>query len=122
MSDFIKLSFGLSIVVGIILFSALFFEKFVTEEKVKIRITKIEKKISEDGEEYSLIHTKEEIFENRNSYFHNKRNAKELASRLMVYNSYHVKVVGYNLGIKLPFFMEHRNIMKIINTRTIIIN
>lgn len=122
MSNFIKLSFGLAIVVGIIFFSALFFEKFVTEKKVRIKITKIEKKISESGEEYSIIYTKGEIFENRNRYFHNKRNAKQIDSKLMIRNSYHVKVVGYNFGIKLPLFMEHRNIIKIINSKTIFIN
>ena len=122
MSDLLKLAFGLAIVVGIILFSALFFEKFVTEKKVRIQITKIEKKISEDGEEYSLIHTKDEIFTNRNSYFHNKRNAKELDSKLTARKNLHVRVVGYNFGTKIPFFMEHRNIMKIINSKTIILN
>jgi len=122
MSNSFKLFIGLGIVVFIIFFFALSFEKFITEEKVRINITKIEKKISESGEEYSLIHTRKEIFENRNNYFHNKNNAEEIDSKLMVRKSYHVKVVGFNFGFKLPLFMEHRNILKLVNSKTIILN
>lgn len=122
MSNSLKLISGLIAVVLIIFFFALSFEKFMTEENVRIKITKIDKKHSESGEAYFLIHTKTEIFENRNNYFHNKSNAKSLATKLMVRGTYQVKVVGFKFGFKLPLFMEHRNIIKIVNSKTIILN
>jgi len=122
MSNYLKLFSGLFIVGFIVFFFTLSFEKFLTEENVKITIIKIEKKTSESGDEYYLVHTKTEIFENRDNYFHNKSNAQSLASKLMVRGHYQVKVVGFNFGFKLPLFMEHRNILKIVNSKTIIIN
>ena len=122
MSNSLKLITGLAIVVFIVFFFALSFEKFLTEENVRIKINKIEKKYSESGEAYYLIHTRTEVFENRNNYFHNKSNAKSLAARLMVSENYNVKVVGFKIGFKLPLFLEHSNITKIVNSKTIIIN
>lgn len=122
MSNSLKLISGLIAVVLIIFFFALSFEKFMTEENVRIKITKIDKKHSESGEAYFLIHTKTEVFQNRNNYFHNKSNAKSLATKLSVGGNYHVKVVGFKFGIKLPLFLENRNITKIVNSKTIILN
>jgi hypothetical protein len=122
MNNYLKLFSGLFIVGFIVFFFALSFEKFLTEENVRLNITKIEKKFSESGEEYSIIHTRGEIFENKNNYFHNKSNAKSLAAKLRVGENYHVKVVGFNFNTKIPLFMEHRNIIKIVNSKTIIIN
>ncbi len=122
MSDFLKLLFGMGIVVLVIGFSALIFEKFVTEETITIKVSKKEIKISENGEEYYLIHTREEIFIDRNNSFHGKSNAKELALKIRTGEKYRVKVVGFNFGAKIPYFMEYRNILKIVNSKTFIVN
>jgi len=122
MSNSLKLISGLTIVVFIIFFFALSFEKFLTEENVRIKIAKIEKKYTESGETYYIVYTKTEVFENKNNYFHNKSNAKRLAVGLAVGERYHVKVVGFKFGFKLPLFLEHRNITKIVNSKTIILN
>jgi len=122
MGDFLKLFFGLLIVVIVIAFTVLVFEKFITEETVEIKVIKTEKLTTKSGEEYFLIYTKNEIFEDRNNYFHGKNNAKELASKLKVGKKYRVKVVGFNFGVKIPLFLEHRNIIQILNSKTVIVN
>ena len=118
MLDFIKLLFGIAIVVTVIGFSMLIFEKFVTQKTVTIKVSLVEKKTLKNSEVYYLIYTKNEIFENRNNYFHGKQNANELGINFRNGNSYKVKVVGYNFGVKLPFFLKHRNILDIVNSRT----
>lgn len=118
MRNFLRLIFGLLLVALVILFCALLFEKFLTEETLEINITKIEKVISEDGELYFLVHTKYEIFENRDHYFHNKSNMKELNSKLKPKSKYKVKVVGFDFDEKIPFFLEHRNILELVESKS----
>ncbi len=119
MFDFIKLLFGVLIVVTIIGFSMLIFEKFVTQKTVTIKVALVEKKTLKNGEVYYLIYTKNEIFENRNNYFHGKQNATELGINFRNGESYKVKVVGYNFGIKLPFFLKYRNIIDVAKDKTL---
>lgn len=118
MRSFLKLLFTLLIIALVILFCALLFEKSLTEETLQIEITKIEKLISEDGERYFLVHTKDEILENRDHYFHNKSNMKELNFKLRPKGKYKVKVVGFNFDEKIPFFLEHRNILELVETKS----
>ncbi|MBN1299616.1 MAG: hypothetical protein JW995_00210 [Melioribacteraceae bacterium] len=112
MKDLFKLVAGLSVVIIVIIFGALYFESFVTTETLIIQINKIEEKTNPEGESYYLIHTPDEVFENRNNYFHQKENAVELAEQLKDKRKYEVEVVGF--GLDLPLFMEHRNIVNVI--------
>ncbi len=116
MLDFMKVILGVIVVVIIIGFSMLIFEKFVTEKTVTIKVALVEKKILKSGEVYYLIYTQNEIFENRNNSFYGKQNADKLGLNFRNGKSYKVRVVGYNLGVKLPFFLEHRNILDIVSS------
>lgn len=118
MKSFFRLLFVLLLVALVILFCALLFEKSLTEETLQIEITKIEKLTSEDGDRYFLVYTKNEIFENRDHYFHNKSNMKELNSKLKPKGKYKVNVVGFNFEEKIPFFLEHRNILELVDTKS----
>ncbi len=117
MSDLLKFIFGLFVIVLVIGFSLLVFEKFITQKTITINISLIEKKITKSGEEYYLIYTKNEIFLNRNNYFHGKHNVSSLAINLREGRSYKVKVIGYNFDIELPFFFKYRNIIDEVNTK-----
>jgi len=117
MINFFRLLFIILLVALVILFCALLFEKSLTEETLNIQVTKIEKVIGVDGELYFLIYTKHEIFENRDHYFHNKSNMREINSKLKPKGKYKVKVVGFNFGEKIPFFLEHRNILELVETK-----
>ena len=119
MIDFIKLVLGVVIVVTVIGFSMLIFEKFITQKTITIKIALVEKKTIRSGDVYYLIYTENEIFENRNNYFHGKQNANELGINFKNGKSYKVKVVGYNFGVKLPFFLKHRNILDVARRKTI---
>lgn len=114
MSNFLKLFFGLLVVVAIIAAGALFFESFITEEELTIKIELVDKVVTKDNETYYLVYTKDEVFENRNNYFHKKENAESLNQKIKEGQKYRVRVVGYSWGIKLPFFTEHRNIIDIV--------
>ena len=118
MKNFLRLSFGLLIIFLIILFCALLFEKFLTEKTIDIEVIKIEKVTNEDGELYYFVHTKHEIFENRDHYFHNKSNMKALNSKLKPKGKYKVKVVGFNFDQENPFFLVHRNIIELVKTKS----
>ncbi len=120
MNTFLKFIFILILVAIVILFCALLFEKSLTEETLEIKVAKIEKMVSEDGDLYYLVHTKHEVFENRNHYFHNKSNMREINSRLKPKGKYNIKVVGFNFGEKIPFFLEHRNILDIVDKKLFI--
>lgn len=118
MRSFLRFIFTLLLIALVILFCALLFEKSLTEETLKLKIIKIEKLSTEDGELYFLVHTEYEIFENRNHYFHNKSNMIELNSKLKPKGKYRVKVVGFNFDKRIPFFLEHRNILELVETKS----
>lgn len=122
MINFIKLIFGIIVVIIFVSFSLLIFEKFVTEDTIEIEISNIEKNIDQNGVTSFMIYTKNEIFDNRDNYFHSKNNALNLSKILKEGRSYKVKVVGYNFGFKIPYLIEHRNILEIINNKSIILN
>ncbi len=118
MTTFLRFLFGLLIVAMIIFFSALFFERYLSEKTVDITVSKIEKVITQDNERYYLIHTKNEIFYNRDHYFHHKSNANELNRKMKPKGKYRVKVVGFNFGTKIPLFLDRRNIMEIVEQKS----
>jgi len=121
MLDFLKVVFGICVVTIVIFFSLLIFEKFVTEEIINIKVSYTEKIVDENGEISFLVYTKDEIFENKNNYFHSKQNALNLAQLLKEGGNYRVKVVGYKFGVKLPYFVPHRNIIEIISNKSILL-
>ena len=79
----------------------------------------IKKELLDKLEEFaSPTESLDEIFENKNNYFHSKQNALNLAQLLKEGGNYRVKVVGYKFGVKLPYFVPHRNIIEIISICT----
>lgn len=120
MRNFFSLVFGLAAVVAIILLLALILESYITSEEITININKMEKVKTDDGEVYFLVHTQNEIFENRDNIFHRKDDTILIYKKLRKNNKFRVKVVGYNFGKKMPFFLEHRNIVAVIDGPEII--
>lgn len=120
MRNFFSLAFGLAAVVAIILLLALILESYITSEEITININKMEKVKTDDGEVYFLVHTQNEIFENRDNIFHRKDDTILIYKKLRKNNKFRVKVVGYNFGKKMPFFLEHRNIVAVIDGPEII--
>lgn len=121
MLDFLKVVFGICVVTIVIFFSLLIFEKFVSEEIINIKVSYTAKIVDENGEISFLVYTKDEIFENKNNYFHSKQNALNLSQLLKEGGNYRVKVVGYKFGVKLPYFVQHRNIIEIISNKSILL-
>jgi len=118
MTTFLRFIFGLLIVAMIVFFSALFFERYLAEETLDITVSKIEKAATENGDRYYLVYTKQEVFYNRDHYFHHKSNANELNSKMEPKGKYRVKVVGFNFGTKLPLFLDRRNILEIVEQKS----
>ncbi len=114
MGDFFKLFFGLLIVVVILFAFAVFFEGYVSSEELTIEVIDVEKMSADNDETYFLIYTEDEILENRNHYFHSKEKVDRLQSKIMKGKKYRVEVVGFGFTRKLPFFLKHRNITKVI--------
>jgi hypothetical protein len=110
MRDLLKLVSGLIIVVALIVVGAIYFESFITEESVKIVVTKVET-IQDGNEKYYLIHSKDEVFENRHYRFHNKGDLDKIKNSLKIGKAYSIKVVGYNFGFQLPLSSKYRNII-----------
>ena len=113
MRQFLKLVFGLAGLVTIIVFLALTLEIYVATEEITVTVKKIEKIETDDGEKYYHVHTNKGIFVNRNNTFHRKDNTRTIFKILKKNIKYKIKVVGYNFGIKLPFFFNYRNIIAV---------
>ncbi|MBU1098363.1 MAG: hypothetical protein KKB34_17920 [Bacteroidetes bacterium] len=114
MLNFLKFFFGLLIVVLLIIAGAIYFESFLTRKEVEITILKVDEMFTPENEKYYLIHTKDEIFENRNYYLHNKDYADALQNKLLSGNKYRIVVVGFNFESNIPLFLEHRNVVDVI--------
>lgn len=115
MKDFFKLFSGLLIVVLMIVVGAYYFESFITKETIDITVVNINELTAPDGSKYYLVHTKDEIFENRNYKRHHKDNADIIAKELKPGGTYKVTVVGFDFGVHLPLMLEHRNIIDVVN-------
>ncbi|MEO8231510.1 MAG: hypothetical protein ABI638_04470 [Ignavibacteriota bacterium] len=99
---------GFVIVLIILLFGYLFFEPFLTEETISLKVINKAQFGNEPGKYF--IFTENEVFYNSNNYYQSKENADELNSKIYPGTTYKVKVVG----IYLPWLPRFRNITKIL--------
>lgn len=104
-----KIFFGVVIIILCLVYGYLFFERYLTEEEIKITVINSEK-FGNEPNEY-LIFTKDEVFEDVNNSYHQKYNADEIYSRLIKGRTYKVKVVG----VYLPGIPRFRNIVEIVD-------
>jgi hypothetical protein len=99
---------GFIIVLIIILFGYLFFEPFLTEDTINIKVINKSQFGNEPGKYF--VFTVDEVFYNSNNYYQNKENADELNEKIYPGTSYKVKVVG----LYIPWLPRFRNIIKIL--------
>lgn len=99
---------GVVIVILVILFGYLFFEPYITEETITIKVLNKSQFGNEPGKYF--VFTEDEVFYNSNNYYQNKENAAEINDNIYPGNSYKVKVVG----VYLPWLPRFRNITKIL--------
>ncbi len=92
----------------VLLFGYLFFEPFLTEETINIKVINKAKFGNEVGKYF--VFTDNEVFLNANDYYQSKENADELNKLIYPGSSFKVKVVG----IYLPWLPRFRNITKIL--------
>lgn len=98
---------GILIIILIIFFGYLFFEPFITEETIEIKVINKAKFGSEKGK--YLIFTENEVFYNADNYYHDKDNSETLDQLLYPGSTYKVKVVG----MYIPWLPRFRNIIKV---------
>lgn len=99
---------GFVIVLIILLFGYLFFEPFLTEETISLKVINKAQFGNEHGKYF--VFTDNEVFYNSDNYYQNKENADELNSKIYPGTTYKVKVVG----LYLPWLPRFRNITKIL--------
>jgi len=99
---------GTIIIASLVIFSYLIFERSLTEKEIKITIKEVEADFNVKGK--YLIFTKDEIFENSNSFFLGKSNAKELNDEIQKGKTYIVKVAG----VRIPMILRYRNIVELV--------
>lgn len=104
---------GFIIILLVILFGYLFFEPFLTEETITIKVINKAKFGNEIGKYF--VFTDDEVFLNANDYYQSKDNAEELNKIIFTGSSFKVKVVG----LYLPWFPRFRNITKILEVNGI---
>lgn len=104
---------GFVIVLLVILFGYLFFEPYITEETITIRVLNKAQFGNEKGKYF--VFTAEEVFYNSDDYYQNKENAEELNEKIYPGSTYDVKVVG----IYLPWLPRFRNITEILKINDI---
>ncbi|HQI40470.1 MAG: hypothetical protein B6D44_03410 [Ignavibacteriales bacterium UTCHB2] len=108
--SFFKLSAmaGFIIILLVILFGYLFFEPYITEDTVTIKVINKAQFGNESGKYF--VFTEDEVFSNSNNYYQNKENADELNQQIYPGSTYKVKVVG----IYIPWLPRFRNIISIL--------
>lgn len=99
---------GFIIVLLILLFGYLFFEPFLTEETITIRVLN-KSQFGNEPDKY-FVFTQEEVFYNSDNYYHSKENATELNDKIYPGSVYKVRVVG----LYLPWLPRFRNILDIL--------
>lgn len=99
---------GFVIVLLVILFGYLFFEPYITEETITIKVLNKSQFGNEQGKYF--VFTQDEVFYNSNDYYQNKQNADELNDKIYPGSVYEVNVVG----IYLPWLPRFRNITEIL--------
>jgi hypothetical protein len=107
---FFKLSamIGFVIVILILLFGYLFFEPFLTEDTITIKVINKAQFGNEPGKFF--VFSEDEVFYNSNNYYQSKENADDLNDKIYPGTTYKVKVIG----IYLPWLPRFRNIIKIL--------
>jgi len=80
---------------------------FGTVETVDVMVKKSERMSQKGGAKY-LVFTKNEVFENTDSAWHNKFNSSDFYNELEVGKRYSFKVYGY----RMPMFSSYRNIFE----------
>ncbi len=107
--SFFKLSalIGFLIVLLVILFGYLFFEPYLTEETITIKVINKSQFGNEPGKYF--VFTEDEVFYNSNDYYQSKENAEELNEKIYPGSTYTVKVVG----VYIPWLPRFRNITEI---------
>ena len=99
---------GFIIILLVILFGYLFFEPYITEDTVTIKVINKAQFGKEKGKYF--VFTEDEVFSNSNNYYQNKENADELNQQIYPGSTYKVKVVG----IYIPWLPRFRNIISIL--------
>jgi len=98
---------GFVIILLVLLFGYLFFEPYLTEETITIKVINKSQIGTEPGKYF--VFTEDEVFYNSNNYYQNKENADELNDKIYPGSSYTVKVVG----IYISWLPRFRNITEI---------
>ena len=96
------------IIVLVLLFGYLFFEPFLTEDTINIRVINKAKFGKEVGKYF--VFTDDEVFLNADNYYQSKENADELDKIIYTGGNFKVKVVG----VYLPWLPRFRNITKVL--------
>ena len=99
---------GFIIILLVILFGYLFFEPYITEDTVTIKVINKAQFGKEKGKYF--VFTEDEVFSNSDNYYQNKENADELNLQLYPGSTYKVKVVG----VYIPWLPRFRNIISIL--------
>ena len=108
MNDKFKIALVIFFVFSILIAPVVY--TYGTVTTLKIDVVKTER-VSKDGDSRYLVFTKDETFENTDSFLHMKFNSSDLHGALEVGNSYTVKVYGW----RIPLFSSYRNIVSIEN-------
>lgn len=99
--------FGVVIVCLTIFFGYLFFEPFITETEITIKVVNKEKFGGTDNKYF--IFTENEVFLNEDNYYHGKENADEIYPVFKKGGTYRVTVVG----IYMTWIPRFRNILEV---------
>jgi hypothetical protein len=107
---FFKLSVmaGFLIIILILLFGYLFFEPFLTDETITIKVINKARFGNEIGKYF--VFAEDEVFLNADNYYQSKENADELDKLIYPGATFKVKVVG----VYLPWLPRFRNITKVL--------
>lgn len=109
----VSVMLGFLIVLLVLLFGYLFFEPFLTEETITIRVINKAKFGNEIGKYF--VFTEDEVFLNSDNYYQSKENADELDKIIYTGSNFKVKVVG----VYIPWLPRFRNITKVLEVNGI---
>ncbi len=109
----VSVMLGFFIVLLVLLFGYLFFEPFLTEETITIRVINKAKFGNEIGKHF--VFTEDEVFLNSDNYYQSKENADELDKIIYTGSNFKVKVVG----VYIPWLPRFRNITKVLEVNGI---
>ncbi|MDT3695085.1 MAG: hypothetical protein ROY99_01760 [Ignavibacterium sp.] len=104
---------GFIIILLVILFGYLFFEPYLTEDTVTIKVINKAQFGKERGKYF--VFTEDEVFSNSDNYYQNKENADELNLQIYPGSTYKVKVVG----VYIPWLPRFRNIISILEVNEV---